>query len=174
MVQRYSLFLFIILIAASCKPKREDLLSRKWQEVAAGNAQTTEVMESQQHFIDTVGTHTTPAQNLEAYGMTNIDSFKTMLQANMDSFKAQQQRNIDHTQFDFKKNGVVYIHTELGVDSSAWYFEEDGGLMLDEQKLKGIGSQLRMEIVHLSDTSLKVRFNELNSISTANFVPVKK
>lgn len=174
MIQRYTWFLLIIVVAASCKPKREDLLSREWQEISEENPQMETVMASQQQFIDTVGKHTSAEFNLQNYGVANVDSFRHILQANMDSFRIQQKRNIAGTRFDFRKNGTVYIHTLAGVDSSAWKFEEDGNLLLDGQKINGAGSELRMEVLHLSDTALRLRFKEDHSTNTANFVPVKK
>lgn len=175
MIQRFTpLLLLSVVFLASCKQKREDIIARKWQETAIQNAQMDEVMKSQQAFIDTVGSHTDAASNLQQYGVTNIDSFKQMMQLNMDSFKAMQRRVVEKTQFDFQHNGVVYIHSEDGVDSASWYFEEDGALMLDEQKLKGTGSQLRVEVVTLTDTLLNLRFRENNSTSNALFKPAKK
>ena len=176
MTKRYSLLLLmIVIVAASCKKERKDMLARVWQEVSTQNQQFDEVMRSQQQFIDTVGSHTTPAENLAAYGSSNIDSFRRSMQINMDSFKKMQQQSVAKTQFDFRENGIVYIHSDIGVDSASWKLEEDGTtLVLDEQKLKGTGTSLQMEIIHLSDTSLKLKFNDNNSSSIANFVPAKK
>src|SRR4051812_1006374 len=118
MTKRYFLLLLmIIIVAASCKKERRDMLARVWQEVSTQNPQFDEVMRSQQQFIDTVGSHTTPAENLAAYGSSNIDSFRRSMQINIDSFRKMQQENIKKTRFDFRENGVVYIHSEIGVDS---------------------------------------------------------
>ncbi len=175
MILRFTpLLLLSVILLASCKQKREDIIARKWQETAIQNAQMDEVMHSQQAFIDTVGSHTDAATNLQAYGVTNIDSFRLLMQANMDSFKAVQKRVVASTQFDFRREGIVYIHTEEGLDSAAWSFEEDGLLLLDEQKLKGSGSQLHIEVVTLTDTLLNLKFKENTSTSNALFKPAKK
>ena len=178
MTKRYPVFLLLIMLAAgSCKTERErkDLLIRKWQEVSAQNPQFDEVMQSQQQFMDTVGMHTTAEENLAAYGTANIDSFRRNMQMHMDSFKKMQQLNIASTQFDFRENGIVYIHTNIGLDTNSWKLEEDGTtLILENQKLKGAGNPLQVQITHLSDTSLTLKFTGNNSASTHNFVPVKK
>lgn len=174
MTKRYAL-LFLVLLFAACKRDRKDLLTRKWQETGSENPQLEEVMQSQQAFIDTMGQHTTPAQNAEIYGASDIDSFKQSLQANLDSFRKMQERNVAATQFDFRENGILYMHTELGTDSVAWKLDEDGTtLLLDGQKTNGAGPQLQMEIVRLSDTELKLKYAEQNSFRSATFAPVKK
>jgi hypothetical protein len=174
MTKRATLFILILLLFASCKPKREDLIARKWQGTAISNPQMEEVISSQQAFIDTVGSHTGAAEDLREYGVSNMDSFKQLLQMNLDSFRAMQQRLVASKQFDFQRNGIVYIHTEDRLDSANWAFEEDGILLLDEQKLKGTGGQLRIEVVTLNDTLLKLKFRENNATSTAVFKPLKK
>lgn len=174
MTQRATLLFLGILILASCKPKREDLIVRKWQEVSMTNPQLDEVMQSQKAFIDTVGSHTDAAANLRDYGVTDMDSFKQLMQANIDSFVSARARSVAATQFDFRKEGVVYFHSEEGIDSASWSFEEDGTLLLDEQKLKGAGSQLRVEVIALTDTMMNLKFLENNSASNTIFRPAKK
>lgn len=163
----------LLLLAASCKPGREDVLARKWQEVSIRNEQIAK-MEEQQAFLDTLGTHTTPAENIRLYGSSNIDSYKAVNQAFIDQYRSAQQEIVRNTWFDFRKDGVVYLHSGNGPDSAAWYFEEDGALVLDKLKLKGTGNNIRMEVLTLNDTSLKVRF-ELNHLTNeASFVPYEK
>lgn len=173
MIKRFTPVFLCVLLMASCKKGREDLIARKWQEVSVSNAQLDEVMKSQQAFIDTVGKSTDATTNMQDYGVTNIDSFKRMMQQNLDSFTALQKRSVAATQFDFRKEGVVYLRTEEGVDSAAWSFDEDGTLLLDEQKLKGAGSQLHVEVVSLTDTMMNLKFMENNSTSNAIFKPIK-
>lgn len=174
MIQRTTLFLLCLIGLISCAPKREDLIARNWQEVSMNNPQLDAVMASQQAFIDTVGKTTDTAENIRNYGVADIDSFKQDMQQNLDSFKAAQARAIASTRFDFHPEGVVYLYTEEGKDSASWYFEDDGILLLDEQKLKGVGAQLRVEVAELNDTLLHLKFMENNSSSSAIFKPVKK
>lgn len=174
MIKRYSILLIAAISLSSCKKSREDLLCRNWQEVSTENQERDEMIKMQQAFIDTVGRNTTPQQNLEAYGFTNIDSFRRLMQANMDSFMMLQQREVEQTQFEFKKNGVVYLRTGRRTDSASWKFEEDGMLLLDEQKLKGAGSQLHIEVLTLNDTALRVKFVDGAASAIANFKPVEK
>jgi len=174
MIKRYSILLIALISLVSCKKTREELLCRKWQEVSTENPERDEMVKLQQAFIDTVGNNTTPQQNMEIYGFSNVDSFRRLLQSNMDSFMMLQQREVEQTQFEFKKEGIVYLRTGRRVDSASWKFEEDGVLLLDEQKLKGAGSQLHIEVLTLNDTALRVKFVEGAASAIANFKPVKK
>jgi hypothetical protein len=99
---------------------------------------------------------------------------RTELMANLDSFRKAQYYAIKATRFDFRRDSLMYIHSNDGVDSSKWYLDDDGALILDEARLKGAGNRIRMEILHLSDTLLKLQFTEQFLTSTAVFRPVKK
>lgn len=174
MYKRYAALLFALIGLASCKKTKEQMIARKWQEVSTENPQRDEMVRSQQAFLDTVGRNTTPEENEHIYGFRNIDSFRQLMQANLDSFKLLQQREIEQTQFEFKKEGIVYITTGRRVDSASWKFEEDGRLLLDEQKLKGAGSRLYIDVLELNDTGLKVKFTEGEASAIANFKAVGK
>jgi hypothetical protein len=125
-------------------------------------------------FIDTVGSYTDSAENVRAYGTNNIDTMKASLRANLDSFRREQQKTVEATWFDFRKGGLMYMHTPDGLDSSKWYFEEDGALILDEEKLKGNGNKIRLEVLALNDTMLKINYKEQYLNSTAIFRPASK
>ena len=170
----YPLFLLLFVILASCKAKREDVIARKWQETRFSNPQMAQLMQEQRFFMDTMGHGTNTADNLRMYGAANVDSMKGALQRNMDSFDHMMQVAVDSTWYDFNGNGTVYMHSDDGLDSASWYFDEEGGLVLDEMKLKGTGSRLRMEVLALNDTALRLRYSENRSASEAIFAPAKK
>lgn len=170
---RFLLPVLSCIFLASCKEKTEDKLIGKWQEVAVINPQLEATMHDQKVFADTVGSTTDSLQNISLYGTTNIDTFRAMLLANLDSFRKAQFLAVQATSFDFRKDGLIYINSDDGPDSSSWYLDEDGALILDEAKLKGTGGKIRMEILHVSDTMLKLQFNEKYLTSTAVFKPVK-
>jgi hypothetical protein len=145
-----------------------------WQEVKIINPDLDAAIQAQKTFADTVGHSTTPEQNLSLYGFENVDSFRKELNTNLDSFRKAQFMAVKGTKFDFLENGIIYIHSNEGVDSSNWYIDQDGALILDEAKLKGKGNRIRMEIVELSDTLLKLQYTEKFLNSTAVFKPIKK
>ena len=164
----------ICLLFLSCKDKKEQKLSGKWQEVAVINPQLDKAIHDQQIFADTVGSATTAEQNKALYGTDNIDTMRAALNKNLDSFRRAQLMAIKATRFDFRDNGILYINSNEGIDSSNWYLEEDGALILDRAKLKGSGTKKRMEVLELSDTLLKLGFTENYINSTAIFKPIKK
>lgn len=170
---RFLLPVLSCIFLTSCKEKTEDKLIGKWQEVAVINPQLEATMQDQKVFADTVGSTTDSLQNMSLYGTTNIDTFRNTILANLDSFRKAQFFAIKATSFDFRRGGLIYINSDDGPDSSNWYLDEDGALILDEAKLKGTGGKIRMEILHISDTMLKLQFNEKYLTSTAVFKPVK-
>ena len=166
--------LLCILGFSSCKESADRKLVGEWQEVAVLNPQLDEAVHKQQVFADTVGSSTTAEQNKALYGTDNIDTMRAELNTNLDSFRKAQFFAIKATRFDFREGGLLYIHSMDGVDSSNWYLDDDGALILDEAKLKGTGNKIRMEVAELSDTLLKLQFTEQYLTSTAVFKPVKK
>ena len=171
---RFLIIPLSLCLLFSCTGKKRHRLVGAWQEVKIINPDLDAAMESQKLFGDTVGHSTTPEQNLALYGTSNIDSFRKAVNANLDSFRKAQSTAVNATKFDFLENGIIYIHSDEGVDSSNWYIDDDGALILDEAKLKGVGNRIRMEIVELSDTLLKLQYTEKFLSSTAVFKPIKK
>ena len=164
----------LCLCCISCKQSPEQKLLGRWQEAAIINPQLDATMHDQGVFADTVGATTDSTQNQMLYGTDNIDTFRARTKANLDSFRKEQARAIAATIFDFQKDGLVFIHSTDGIDSAKWYIDEDGALLLDEEKLKGSGGKIRMEVLEASDTLLKLRYNEKYLSSTILFKPVKK
>lgn len=168
----------ILLLATcffSCKRKKEDIIINKWQAVALQNPAMDTIIMQQQSFIDTVGKSTDAAGNVEMYGTNNMDSFRKELQTQLDSFKIMQDAAIQSTEFNFMKGGKAIVNLGGGnIDSCKWYFDDDGALILDEMKLKGAGDKIKMEVIQISDTMLKLGLNEQGSKSTVTFKPAKK
>ena len=164
----------ILFSLASCKPDKKDLIIGLWQEVKIVNPQMDNALEEQRLFLDTVGRNTDSAANLSLYGVSNIDSFKQGIRTNIDSFKKAEGKAVSETWFDFHTSGLVYLHSEEGLDSANWYFDDDGALMLDEEKLKGNGSRIRMTVEALNDTAMQLHYSEQYLSSTAHFRRVKR
>ncbi len=170
------LLLLCLAAVASCKHSVKDQLIGRWQETRVENPQMEEEIYKQQIFVDTIGRSTDSAQNSRLYGITNIDTFKTKMRANLDSFRKAQYKMVRATWFDFRPDGVILTHSDDGLDSAAWYLDDEDKkvLVLDVPKLKGKGPKLRFDIAELSDTLLKLKYSENFLTSTAVFRPEKK
>ena len=170
------LSLLCAVTAASCKHSAKDQLIGRWQEVRVENPQLDEEMYKQEIFVDTIGSHTDSAQNSRQYGFSNLDTFKTKMNAGLDSFRKSQYKSVRATRFEFRPDGIILTHSDDGLDSAAWYLDADDAkvLVLDVPKLKGKGPKLRFDITELSDTLLKLKYTENFLTSTAVFKPVKK
>jgi hypothetical protein len=165
--------LLALLIMAACKPSQEQLIIGLWQEVNVKNPEMDSAYDQQRMFLDTVGSRTDSMTNILLYGTTDIDTFKKQQRDNLDAFKRAQEKAIAETWFDFHPDGIVYLHSMDGLDSANWYFE-DKALMLDEQKLKGGGAKIRMDIRQLNDTALMLHFREKYLNTIAEFRRVKR
>jgi hypothetical protein len=162
-----------LLLAASCKPSQKQRIIGLWQEVDVKNPEMDSAFYRQHMFLDTVGSRTDSLANIRLYGTTNIDTFKAKERENLDAFKRAQEKAVSETWFEFHPNGIVYLHSLDGLDSANWYFE-DKALMLDEQKLKGGGAKIRMDVLQLDDTALKLHFQEKYLNTIADFRRVKR
>ncbi len=171
---RFIVLLVCLLLAASCKPSRESSILGLWQETGIKNPQMAEAFDQQSIFADTVGRSTDSLTNITLYGAVSMDSFRKNLRANMDSFRRAQAKAVSETWFEFHKNGIAYLHSQEGLDSARWSFEEDGALMLDEEALKGGGAKIRMEVTALNDSELRLEYSEKYLSSIANFRKVKR
>ncbi len=150
------------------------MLERTWRADVLNNPQMDEMMMNGQQFIDTVGTQTDAGANVILYGTSNIDSLKKGLQLQLDSVKVMQQSTVQQTVFTFRKDGVAILQFNGNTDSSKWYFDDQGAIILDEMKEKGAGDKIKMEIVSLSDTALKLNFQENETNSVVTFHPDTK
>lgn len=160
-------------IMASCKQSNNELITRKWQAVSVKSGMLDNQIKEERNFIDTIGTSTTPAQNLVLYGVRNMDSMRKLMHKNLDSTIASQEETIKDTWLLFDKNGTVVTHFGSEPDTVSWYFDDEGALMLDEMKHKGTGSKIKMNVLKLTDQELQLQFEENGFSSTASFIPMK-
>lgn len=163
-----------VLLLSACETKKEDIIKQKWQAIELDNQELQKVIDDQKAFLDTVGNNTTPEQNEEIYGMRNIDSAKASLSRELEDYKAMQQHAIENTWFDFQEGGKMIMNFSGKIDSASWYFDDEGNLMIDEMKLKGTGSKIKMKVITLEKDVLKLKFEEENMKSTVTFKPDNK
>jgi len=170
-----SVIVFIGLFSvSSCKPSKEKMILGKWQAINMESPKLDQQIADTKNYIDTIGKSTTPAQNLELYGVSNMDSMRLLMQQQLDMTLAEQKRMIDETWIEFMKKGIVA--TNFGApqpDTINWYFDDDGALMLDEMKMKGTGSKIKMDIIKLEKDTLKLSFSENGFESTATFLKTR-
>jgi hypothetical protein len=158
----------------SCEQSKEKTIAKKWQAIKLDNPEMAEMIKDQEMFLDTFGQSTDPTANMANYGVQNIDSMRESLKMQLDDFKAMQEHAVKNTWFDFRGDGVAVMNFSGQVDSTNWYFDEEGALILDEMKLKGAGNKIVMQVVELKNDLLKLKFTEDNMTSTVTFQPDKK
>lgn len=163
----------LILFLASCHPGREKLITGKWKAVAISNPQLEQQLREQQQFIDTMGQSASTAEVAAAYGFSSIDSLKKSMQADLDQYKAKAANELANSWFEFRKDGVALLNFGTGLDSASWSFDEEGALVLDDQKLKGSGGKVIMEVDSLTEQVLHLAYTEDGVKSAVHFTKVK-
>jgi hypothetical protein len=162
------------LMLFSCgKKSTKDKLIGKWRGVLQENPEMEMMHKQGLAFLDTVGKNTTPEQNKELYGTDDITAFKEREMRAMDSFIKSQDAYTKATVIEFRKDGIAVFNFNGDVDSANWYMDDEGALIFDEMKLKGSGEKLTMQIDHISDTALKLKFNEQDFMGAVTFHPEK-
>ena len=159
--------LLLCLLLAACSPSRKKQIIGLWQEVKVINPQLDSAIFVQRIFMDTVGREMDSMAIQSHYHTDNIDTFKANMNAQLTEYLRAQTHAINATWFEFHRDGLVYLHSDTGLDSAKYYFDDDGALMLDEAALKGGGSKLRMEVLMLNDTGLQLKYTEQYLNSTA-------
>lgn len=170
---RYISYLLLLVVFASCQQSKETMLAKKWNAVSVDDPKQDEMLKEQEIFIDTFGKNNDAATNLKEYGFSNVDSARESLRAEYVDYKKMQEHAIENTWFDFNKNGIVIMNFSGQKDSANWYFDKENKLILDEPKLKGKGNIIKMEVITIADTLLKLKFAENGGTSTVSFKPAK-
>lgn len=173
-MKRLLLIAPLVLFMVSCKETKEDKIAKKWQAITLENPMMDQMVKKQEVFLDSFGKNTSPQQNDSLYGTRNVDSMRESLKNQLSDFRAMQEHAVKNTWFDFRKDGTALMNFSGQPDSTKWYFDDEGALILDEMKMKGTGSKLKMDVIQLEDTLLKLRFTEDGMTSTVTFLPQKK
>lgn len=159
---------------AACKRSDKEMIAKKWRAVKLESPDMDKKIHEQEMFLDTFGKNADEKTNEAIYGVKNIDSVRESLKAQLKDFKDMQEHSTKNTWFDFHPDGVVVMNFSGQLDSTNWYFDDEHALILDEMKLKGSGNKIKMVVKQLTDTSLKLEFNEEGMTSTVTFHPEKK
>ncbi len=164
----------LALLVYGCKGNKRNMLIGTWHAVKLENPEMDSFFKNSQGYIDTVGKNNNAATNIALYGVANMDSMRKFLQQQYDSTKAMQMDAVAHTTFKFRKDSVVELFFNGSIDSSKWYLDKDGALILNELNAQSAEDKARMEIVELSGDVLKLRFRENTSSSVVTFHPEGK
>jgi hypothetical protein len=170
-------FIYLILISLvlfSCKRGKKELILGKWHAVKLENPSMDSFFANSQAYIDTIGKNNDPATNMSLYGATNMDSMRHLLQQQFDSAKFMQLNAVMNTMFNFRKDSIVLLSFNGSLDSSKWYFntKNENELILAQlntEKGAAPNDNVTMKVLALSDTVLKLRFEENGSASTVTF-----
>lgn len=173
-MKKIILFASLAVALYSCKGDKKDMIARKWRAVSVANPALDSLIADRQVFLDTFGRNTDAETNEKIYGFRNVDSLRQSLKAEWKDMKDMQHHAVENTWFDFKKDGLVIMNFSGQADSSKWSIDKDGSLILTEPKSKPNAVSIKMEIVSLSDTSLKLRYNDNGGTSTVTFRPDSK
>ncbi len=161
-----ALFLF------SCKQTKTDMVRGSWKGTKFENPDMQDFFKESQHYIDTLGSSKDARINWELYGVTNMDSLKKELQNQHDSAQSMQMNAVLKTIFNFKKDSVAIVSFNGSLDTSKWYLKGDTLVMI-EMTGPEQGMNTQMQILSVSETEMKLKFEMDSSYSTVTFVKEK-
>jgi hypothetical protein len=157
------------LVLLSCKSNKRAMLIGTWHAVKLENPEMDSFFRNSQAYIDTIGKNHDDATNIQLYGVANMDSMRKILQVQFDSTKAMQMDAIAHTTFKFRKDSIVELSFNGVADSSKWYIDATGMLVLNDLNAQTATDKAQMEILELLGDTLKLKFMENNSSSIVTF-----
>lgn len=170
------IYLFFFSLALySCKGNKDtrEKLIGSWHAVRFSNPDMDTFYRKSQLYIDTVGKNNDAETNIRLYGVANVDSMRRILQAQYDTAKLMQMNAVLNTVFTFRKDSVVVLAFNGGLDSSKWWLDK-GAILLTDMTESGAGDKLKMDIIDLNDTVLVLKLKEDSSYTTVTFHPERK
>ena len=168
LVTSCALFLF------SCSGNKSRSLVGTWRAVKLENPEMDSFFKNSQAYIDTVGKSNDAATNIAQFGVANMDSMRHVLQGQYDSAKAMQEATVTNTVFTFRKDSVVVLSFNGAIDSSKWTFDGTKALILSDLNGSTANDKVKMEVLSLTDSALKLKFEENGSFSVVTFHPQAK
>lgn len=167
---RLLLFSIPILLFAACNGTGSPI-EKKWQAQSIEDRLFDQLMKEQAAFLDTLGTHTTAAENMELYMTNNVDSLHDILLLNMKEAGNKQKEKVAQLWYHFMSDSILVMHTRKGTDTAKWYFDTENILLIEANELAGMGNPFRLEILTLTDTLLRLQSASGNNSITTTFVP---
>jgi hypothetical protein len=166
--------LFLSIIIYGCGHSKNEQLLGTWHVVRMENPEMDSFFVNSQRYIDTMGATKDTAINMALYGAANMDSLRGLMQQQFDSAKNMQMNAVKNTVFTFLKDSVSILSFSGVTDTSKWYIDKEGKLVIHKAGEGTAPETVKMEILALSDTALKLKFSEERSSSIVTFHPEKK
>jgi len=142
----------------SCKPGKKKMLIGKWNATAIENPYVDSGLMMEKQMLDTLGKTTTPEQNLALYGTKNIDSLKQDQYAKLDTMINRQQFVTNNTWFQFNEDGSAVLHYgDMDAITTSWHLNDSGKLLLDVIEKSSFANNLDINIILLTDSSLRIQ-----------------
>jgi hypothetical protein len=164
-------FCAIVLFMLSCKGDKKEVIVNNWRAFNIENPELEAMMQEQELFIDTFGRNTDARTNERLYGVQNIDSMRKALKAQFDTTRMIQKSAMRTTTLRFREDGIAFLNFGKQPDTTRWYFDDKGALIMDKKMFSGSGGVLKMDVVMLSDTLLKLKYTENGVATIASFHP---
>lgn len=174
MKRTFIYILFLSTIIYGCKRSKNEQLLGTWHVVKMENPEMDSFFVNSQRYIDTMGATKDSAVNMAVYGVTNIDSLRGVMQQQFDSAKNMQMSAVRNTVFTFLQDSISILSFSGVTDTSKWYIDKEGKLVIHKAADGALPEIVKMEILGLSDTALKLKFSEERSYSIVTFHPEKK
>lgn len=164
----YSRIALIALAAfASCKGRsREDMLSRKWQEVSVENPQMEAAITKELAKLDALQDSDTAILH-GVYRTSTADSARAFGKAAIAEQRKMQEDVIRGSWFNFEKDGKLQMHSPRGTDNVKWTLKDDRILVTKE----GVPKPKEWKVTHLSDTALHIVAANSNVSYNVRFHP---
>jgi len=142
----------------SCSTGKKKLLVGKWNAVSIENPSMDSFLVLEKHMLDTLGKSTSREQNLELYGTTNVDSLKKDQLSKLDTMQARLQFVTNNTWFQFNGDGSAILHYgDMASINTSWEFGDDGKLLLDVIEKSNFANNLNINIIALTDSTLRIQ-----------------
>ncbi len=170
----FSCLTTLVLFLYSCKPHHKYTIEKTWYATALESREMDSILIQGQQFIDSMGSGTTPEQNVQLYGSNNLDSIKKILKVQLDSIRIMKNAALESTIFQFRMDSVALLSFSGRTDSMKWTRDTDSSLLLSPLGLTGTLDEIKMTIIELNDSLLRLRFLENGASSIVSFKPQAK
>ncbi len=154
----YLLLLGSVTCIYSCSEDKGDLLVGKWRSVKVVNRDKDNFFKSSKQFIDTMGRGNTSAENIEIYGVANMDSLRQELQTQFDSAYIAQMNIDTQSVFTFNKDSSVLFSFPGKTEKGKWHLDNAGMLVLDETNDMGQTEQIKVSVRSIDKNTMDLTF----------------
>jgi hypothetical protein len=170
-----NIYLFLVLLFPlffSCKQNKKQLLIGTWHVTKWENPNNDTFYSRAQRYIDTIGKGHTAAENIQIYGVANVDSLRGMLQKQYDSSKAIETGLALNAVFKFRKDGIAEVTLAGTVNTGKWMMDDENGLIMEQTGFGNAAGVAKFDIIDLTDKEMKLLVYQIDDSSTVTFTKV--